>query len=165
MNVSVFRGSLLLVLNFYGLNALGATESLCNSGRDTIFTCRLGDGETGIVSLCKGRTPRTVDYLQITDKGVESTIVFDRDKPIFRWVDSATYTTYFGFKELDGSYVFGNPQETCGAKAFLEVSEDGGLSKTVRCRENSFGDKNFDSPAINEISDEVVRRSEFEFPP
>jgi len=165
VSVSVFKGSLFLTLSFLGLSASGAQENLCDSGRDVIFTCRLDDGEGRVISLCKGRIPGTVDYLRGTVKGVESKIIFERDKPIFRWVDTATYTTYFGFKQPGGSYVFGNPQETFGARAFQEVSKSGELTKTFRCHGNSFGDKDFNSPAISDVEDEVVRGSGFEFPP
>lgn len=165
MTVSEFKGFLFLALIFFDQSAIGATESLCGLGRDIIFTCRLDDGKGGIVSLCKGSDPLTVDYLQGTEKGVESKAVFGRDEPIFRWVDDATYTTYFGFKRSGRSYVFGNPQEAFGAKAFLEVSKSGGLVETVRCHDNSFGEKEFDSPAISDVADEVVRGGGFEFPP
>ncbi|MBH3346332.1 hypothetical protein I5O09_21640 [Pseudomonas parafulva] len=165
MTVSGFKSFLFLALIFFDLSAIGATESLCSLGRDVIFTCLLDDGKGGVVSLCKGSAPLTVDYLQGTDKGIESKTVFRRDEPIFRWVDAATYTTYFGFKRAGSSYVFGDPQETFGAKAFLELSKSGGQVETVRCHDKSFGDKEFDSPAISDVPDEVVRGSGFEFPP
>ncbi|MBA6096439.1 hypothetical protein H4C80_04670 [Pseudomonas juntendi] len=154
-----------LALSFSSVSALGETENLCDSGRDTIFTCRLGDGKRSVISLCKGRAPLTVDYRRGTIGGVESKIVFDRDKPIFRWVDVATYTTYFGFEQSRDSYVFGNPQEKFGARAFLEISKDGELVSMFRCHENSFGKKDYDSPAVIDVADEVVRGGGFEFPP
>jgi len=165
VNGAVFNSLLVFILSFSNGEALGDTENLCDSGRDTIFTCRLDNGGRAVISLCKGRTPLTVDYRRRTIGGVESKIVFDRDKPIFRWVDAATYTTYFGFKQSRDSYVFGNPQEKFGARAFLEVSMDTESVKTFRCHENSFGEKDYDSPAIIDVADEMVRGGGFEFPP
>ena len=45
------------------------------------------------------------------------------------------------------------------------MSKSGELTKTFRCHGNSFGDKDFNSPAISDVEDEVVRGSGFEFPP
>lgn len=51
----------------------------------------------------------------------ELDIKFSARKQMFRWVDLNTYTTFFGFNRGGYSYVFGVPQETLGATAFLEV--------------------------------------------
>lgn len=165
MNGAVFNSMFVLALSLSSMDASGDTEDLCDSGQGTIFTCRLGDGGRAVISLCKGRTPLTVEYRRGTIDGVESKIVFDRDRPIFRWVDTATYTTYFGFKQSRDSYVFGNPQEKFGVRAFLEVNKYTESVERSRCHENSFGEKDYDSPAIIDVADEVVRGGGLEFPP
>lgn len=93
------------------------------------------------------------------------TQTFRAIRPLFRWVDKATYTTYFGFRTGEYGYVVGVPQQTFGAKAFLEVLK---LNKTIMsktCTANSFGSERLKSVAIKELEDGSVRAQHFSFPP
>lgn len=100
-----------------------------------------------------------------TKSKIELDAAFSSKAPISRWVDSATYTTYFGFRRAEYAYVFGVPQETFGAKAFLEVTKENRPHMSSECTDNSFGEKEMDSKAIQEVKDSVVRDNGFVFPP
>lgn len=135
----------------------GAEGDLCVSDEIMIASCRLDEKQGRVISLCSGGELGTVNYRIGTKSNVELDVAFTRTVPISRWVDVATYTTYFGFKRSGYAYVFGVPQETMGARAFLEVNRQGALGKSYTCIDNSYGEKELKSPAIVEVEDDAVR--------
>ena len=142
-----------------------ADVDLCSFDEVMVASCHLDDGKSGIVSFCASTSEQIITFRSgsVSNKG--SSVVFSEINPISRWVDAATYTVYLGFRLGRYSYVFGVPQETLGAKAFLDVVEDGEDLITEKCTDNSFGQKRLANGAIQEVEDEFVRGNEFMFPP
>jgi hypothetical protein len=100
-----------------------------------------------------------------TVDNLEMEAAFSKDKPVARWVDEATYTTYLGFRVSRYGYSFGVPQQVYGAKAFVSITRDDMDLSTKDCGDNSFGDEHVKSVAIREVEDERVRGNRFIFPP
>jgi len=145
--------------------AYGAEESLCNPDEILVASCRLNEKKDRYLSFCASVDKKTVTYRFGTESKIELDAIFSSNTPMFRWVDNATYTTYFGFRLAEYAYIFGVPQETLGAKAFLEVTKRNRPLMSRECTNNSFGEKELNSDAIQEVKDNVVRDSKFLFPP
>lgn len=155
----------ILILVFREVGANEYKGHLCEPDESVVASCRLDDTRNRILSFCASADTKTIFYRFGTRPAIELTKNFSSKNPVFRWVDAATYTTYFGFRSSRYAYVFGVPQETLGAKAFLEVTDLNRPVMTRTCTENSFGEKTIISEAIKEVRGNVVRESVFLFPP
>ena len=147
------------------VSVLASEDTLCLTHESLIAGCRLDEQKQRSVSLCSSADKETITYRFGTLEKFEMTQIFRATSPLFRWVDKATYTTYFGFRTGAYGYVVGVPQQTFGAKAFLEVLK---LNKTIMsktCTSNSFGSEHVDNAAIRELEDSSVRAQHFSFPP
>jgi hypothetical protein len=147
---------------------VGANESkadLCYADEYMIASCRLDEAKSRILSFCAGANNKIIFYRFGTVSMTELTRLCSSENPVFRWIDAATYTTYFGFRSSGYAYVFGVPQETLGAKAFLEVTSLNRSVMSRTCTDNSFGRKTIVSEAVREVEDSVVRGADFLFPP
>lgn len=118
-----------------------------------------------VLSFCAGADKKIVNYRFGLSSKVELDAVFSSEVPLSRWVDTATYTAYLGFRQAKYSYVFGVPQETLGAKAFLDVTKDNKDLMSAECADNSFWKKDLGTEAIKEVENEFVRSNSFIFPP
>jgi hypothetical protein len=150
---------------FGGVSANESKEDLCGSDEIMVASCSLNEKKNRILSFCASADKKTIFYRFGTKSTIELMKSFSIEKPVFRWVDAATYTTYFGFRSSGYSYVFGVPQEVLGARAFLEVTS---LNKSVMsrtCTDNSFGRKSIMSEAVRDVEDSMVRGGGFLFPP
>lgn len=156
---------LLFVFSGASVTLRGAEVSFCKSGEVMVASCNLNEKRNRMISFCADVTKQVISYRFGLSSGVEIDSVFVSEKPLSRWVDAATYTVYLGFRRGGYSYVFGVPQETLGAKAFLKVARDNKNIMNSECTDNSFGEKGFGSEAIQEVSDELVREHCFTFPP
>lgn len=94
-----------------------------------------------MLSFCASSDKKKVSYRFGFNSEVELDTVFSIQVPLSRWVDVVTYTVYFGFRGGRYSYVFGVPQETLEAKAFLDVAKDDKDVMTAECTDNYFGEK------------------------
>lgn len=162
MNISnsAFFG---VVLSLVWLDSLAAEvgENLCSKKEIVVASCGVG---RKILSFCSNQDGSVVAYRYGVKTKIELGVIFSPKNPLSRWVDAATYTTYLGFRRGKYSYSFGIPQETLGAKAFLDISRSGSLVSSQLCTGNSAGKKNLIGDAIVEVDDNVVRDGGFIFP-
>lgn len=157
-----FIGRLLM---FASQDVFGTEKVLCEPNEVMIASCHLSERKNRIVSLCASADGAMVFYRIGKEQNMELVNGFSKRRVLSRWVDKATYTTYFGFRLPPYAYVLGVPQQTYGAKAFLDVyRDDKGIMLRV-CTDNSFGETTFRSEAIREVPDDVVRGNGFLFPP
>lgn len=158
--------SLAFVCISFTSGTVSASEDIsCVKNETLIAGCHLDEQKQRSVSLCSSADKETITYRFGTPEKDEMTQTFRATRPLFRWVDKATYTTYFGFRTGEYGYVVGVPQQTFGAKAFLEVLK---LNKTIMsktCTANSFGSERLKNVAIKELDDGSVRAQHFSFPP
>jgi hypothetical protein len=148
-----------------GVSANESKEDLCGFGEVVVASCNSGEIKNRLLSFCGSADNKTIFYRFGTRSTIELIKAFSSKNPVFRWVDAATYTTYFGFRSSGYAYVFGVPQETLGAKAFLEVTSLNRPVMSRTCTDNSYGRKSIVSEAIKEVEDSEVRESGFLFPP
>lgn len=168
----LFSMSLTHVITFYfwglflgGVSANAFEDDLCEFDEFVVASCRLGEIRNRLVSFCGSADAKTIFYRFGTEARIELIKGFSSGDPVFRRIDAATYTTYFGFRVSKYAYVFGVPQETLGAKAFLEVTGLNGDVMNRTCTGNSYGRKTVVSEAIEEVGDAVVRGFGYLFPP
>jgi hypothetical protein len=140
----------------------GAEATLCSSDEVVIASCHLNERSNRIVSFCASADK--INYRFGSSSKMELIAVFSSEDRLSRWVDRATYTVYLGFERAKYSYVFGVPQETLGAKAFLDVSKHHKNLMSAECTDNSFGEKDLVSQVIQEVEDNFVRDNGFIFP-
>lgn len=155
----------ILTLVFEGVVANDSKDNLCEPDEVIVASCRLDEKKNRVLSFCTSADSKTIFYRFGTRSTIELVRGFSSKNPVFRWVDAATYTTYFGFRSSGYAYVFGVPQETLGAKAFLEVTSLNRPVMSRTCTDNSYGRKSIISEAIKEVEDSDVRESGFLFPP
>ncbi|MCK1792054.1 hypothetical protein [Pseudomonas violetae] len=162
-----FELKVVVFLIFSGIHTIshGAETTLCTTDEVMIASCHLNEKKNRILSFCSSADKKVVSYRFGLISKVELDAVFSSEAPLSRWVDTATYTVYLGFRRAKYSYVFGVPQETLGAKAFLDVAKDNKDLMSAECTDNSFGEKDLGSEAIHEVEDEFVRSNGFIFPP
>lgn len=139
--------------------------SLCKASEITIASCHLDEAKDRTISFCANGSNNTVNYRFGSTSNLEMNIQFSPKKPVNRWLDVATYTTYFGFRRASYSYVFGIPQESLGARAFLDIAKNDKILVSLYCTDNSYGEKNIDSESIINVPDDSVRNNDFLFPP
>jgi len=143
-------------------------ESLCGDRDIEVASCLVSGEGRRVVSICANENNSEVVYYFGTKNKIEFRVDFSSQRKLYRWHDKETYVVFFGFNKNGYSYVFGVPQETLGARAFLlkKKSEDLlDFSAPKFCVSNSFGNKNLMSIAIGDVSDSAVRDKEFAFPP
>lgn len=165
--MKIFLWKIVFVFVFFSCRQVsyGAEENLCTLDEVLIASCHLSEKKKRIISFCASADKNLVSYRFGLGSAVELDAVFSNEVPLSRWMDIATYTVYFGFRRGGYSYVFGVPQETLGAKAFLDVERGNKNVMSVDCTDNSFGEKNLNSKAIQDVEDESVRGNGFLFPP
>ncbi|WP_223515943.1 hypothetical protein [Pseudomonas sp. GL-R-26] len=146
-------------------NVYACEVDLCKADEMVIASCRLSEAKGRVVSFCASANKKTISYRVGSNSDLEMNIQFSNKKPVSRWLDVGTYTTYFGFRRAAYSYVLGVPQESLGARAFLEVAKNDKILTSVDCVDNSYGEKNIDSEAIINVQDDLVRSNGFLFPP
>jgi hypothetical protein len=142
--------------------------NLCRSNEIEIASCQLEGAHMKTLSICADQQKESISYYFGTRQKIELNVNFSSSNKIYRWLDSETYATLIGFNQAGYSYVFGIPQETLEAKAFLLVKKSSAqldFSSPRLCTANSFGNKNFMSDAIYDVDDKVVRGKGFQFPP
>lgn len=147
------------------VSVLASEDISCFKNETLIAGCHLDEQKQRSVSLCSSANKETITYRFGTPEKDEMAQTFRATRPLFRWIDKATYTTYFGFRTGEYGYVVGVPQQTFGAIAFLEVLK---LNKTIMsktCTANSFGSERLKNVAIKELDDGSVRAQHFSFPP
>ena len=145
--------------------AVGDERNLCRAVEVNVASCETVKGK--YASICATREG-LVHYRIGRYSKVELDVKFSARKQFFRWVDLNTYITFFGFNRGGYSYVFGVPQETLGATAFLEVKKSGerfSYDETFTCFSNSFGNKNISSDVIKDVEGVHVRGNGFVFFP
>ncbi|OQR29573.1 hypothetical protein BWR59_19075 [Pseudomonas sp. Bc-h] len=165
------KDNFLFILNYVALlislcvaaQATADEANLCIREETYIGGCHLAEKKSRLLSFCT--QGRNVIYRIGSEKKLEMEYVFSKEKPLTRWVDKATYTTYFGFRSGRYGYSFGVPQQTFGARAFLEVTLGNQTVMSRRCTQNSFGKDDLESEAIREADDAKIRISGFIFPP
>ncbi|WP_139199074.1 hypothetical protein [Pseudomonas panipatensis] len=145
--------------------AYGNEINLCAVDEVVIASCQLDEVKHRVLSICYKNNGKNVFYRFGRKENVELFVSFSREKRISRWIDFGTYTTYFGFRRGRYSYVLGIPEESYGARAFVKIKKDEEKVMSRNCIANSFGEKLMRSPLIEDVEDEVVRRSDFIFPP
>lgn len=158
---SILLGSILSLV-WLDLSAAEFGGNLCSRKEAVIASCKIG---RKVLSFCANQDGSLVSYRYGVKSKIELGVIFNSENPLNRWVDAATYTTYLGFRRGKYSYSFGIPQETLGAKAFLDVSRENSIIKSLLCTGNSQGMKSFSGSAIVEIDDDSVRSNKFIFPP
>lgn len=165
--MKVLKWKAIVFFVFFGMHMIsyGAEISLCTSDEVMIASCNLNEKKNRVLSFCASPDKKIVNYRFGFSSKIELDAVFSSEAPLSRWVDVATYTVYLGFRRGKYSYVFGVPQETLGAKAFLDVARDNKDVISAECTDNSFGEKNLSSKAIQDVEDESVRNNGFLFPP
>jgi hypothetical protein len=155
--------SIVLVVVCLISSATADEANLCFKEETYIGGCHLAEKKSRLLSFCA--QGRNVIYRFGSEKKLEMEYFFSKDRPLTRWVDKATYTTYFGFRSGRYGYSFGVPQQTFGARAFLEVTQGNQTVMSRRCTQNSFGKEDLESEAIREADDAKIRISGFVFPP
>lgn len=143
-------------------------ENLCKSSEIEVASCQLEGRYKKIISICASEQKELVSYYFGTKNKIELNVEFSSGSKIYRWRDAATYVTFIGFNRNEYSYVFGIPQETFGAKAFLLVKKSKDpldFNSPRLCTSNSFGEKSLQSSAIEDVDDKTVRSEGFLFPP
>jgi hypothetical protein len=145
--------------------------TLCNEQEKILLTCGIQNSEN-IVSICAAnlKTSNNSNYIEYR-YGTKNKIqliykVVEKNKnTLYRYTDSANYTTYFGFNNKGYSYSIGVPQETYGAKVFLTIQQGDKIFSNKQCNTNSFGEKLFKSSLITDISSDTIEKSGYIFPP
>jgi hypothetical protein len=137
----------------------------CKSGEFLVARCSLSEKDKRVASICykSGKKDSLTYYFQ-RNNHIELEVIFSDGEKLKRWIDRATYTTYFGFSRGDYSYVIGVPEEKPNAVAFLDIKKRGVILNTHNCLTNSFGKKNIKHPYIEDIADNIVRANNFLFP-
>lgn len=161
--LSLFISTLLSL--FLNTAVHASEETLCKAKEIMIASCQLDETKTRILSFCSTADKNKVVYRFGKKTNLELKVAFSGANRMWRWLDAATYTTYFGFRKGIYGYSFGVPQETYGAKAFLDITKGGELIRSQNCIDNSFGEKHLLSEAIHDVTDGSVRNNNFLFPP
>lgn len=137
------------------------SKSLCTEDEKILASC---DFNRKKISFCADADGKSIHYRYGTSLSTELQVQFTSRKPLSRWVDAATYTTYLGFRQGKYIYLFGIPEERPNANAFLDIYKDNILIKSMSCIGNSLGEKALASGAIRDVDDSVVRGNYFLFP-
>jgi hypothetical protein len=153
-----------LAFTWYVFPLRAEEPNFCNESEILIAGCVLHEPRARSVSLCAASDRKTISYTFGTADKKELEHTFSRQRPLHRWMDTATYTTYLGFRISEYSYVFGIPSERYGVVAFLDVSRGSQRLMTKLCTQNSFGEGQLNSEAVREIDDASVRNNGFIFP-
>jgi hypothetical protein len=138
---------------------------LCMEREVEVAGCVFDEVKSKQFSFCASADGERVNYRFGHSPDFEMEHIFSAKKPLLRWVDKATYTTYFGFRIGEYGYSFGVPQQTFGAKAFMEVTQKNVTVMERECTQNSFGEENLSNESIMDVDDEKIRNNGFVFPP
>ena len=148
--------------------------SLCQKTEVAVVACQIDEPQGRLLAICHSNEINNtnvtndgpkVHYRLGTLSNIDSSKAFTKHNPLLRWVDTSAYTTYFGFKQNNKYYSVGVPQETDGAKVFIEIFDEKGQALSgLSCISNSFEHKMLTSPAILDLSDEDVYQQGGHFP-
>ncbi|WP_248730529.1 hypothetical protein [Pseudomonas sp. MWU13-2517] len=167
MNIRNGLNVFLLVLLHCSSVAQGEERGLCALTETKVASCETTKGK--LVSICSSKNRGEAYYRFGTPSDVQLEVKFHLGRELYRWFDLSTFIMFFGFEDSGYSYVFGVPQETLGARAYLHVRKAASVfsyEDTFMCHSNSFGDKSLASTAITDVADEVVRTKDgLVFPP
>lgn len=159
----IFAAKLVML---FPLVTQGGEKNLCTTAEINIASCETTKGK--YVSFCANQGGN-IHYRFGGLSKSELIVKFSEKRKMFRWIDIETYTTFFGFNRGGYSYVFGVPQETFGATAFLIVKKSDEVlsyNDTYICVSNSFGDKYLKNKAIQDVQDSLIRtKGGLMFPP
>ncbi|MCX0501614.1 hypothetical protein [Erwinia billingiae] len=136
----------------------------CRGGETLIASCILPGEREKKAEFCINKKTNSIYYAFKMGPDVQLKVDFTENRKLKRWVDKWTYTTYFGFNQGRYDYILGIPEEKFEAVAFLKIKKDGKTLSAKSCRNNSFGEKGILSNKIEDVSDEKVRGSGFNFP-
>ncbi len=149
---------------FIVIYALHNHASACNTSEITVASCTLPGKIQRKASFCLNKKNSGLYYAFEKGKQLELKVEFSPERKLKRWIDQWTYTTYFGFRRGEYDYIFAVPEEKPNAVAFLSVKKDGKPLSLMNCNSNSFGEKDIQSPSIEDVFDATVRDNGFKFP-
>ena len=155
----------LLLSSFLSTYAYSSEETLCKADEIMIASCQIDEKKSRNLSICSDSDKEKIIYRFGRKNNIEMSVIFSRENRLSRWLDIGTYTTYFGFRKGDYGYSFGVPQQTYGAKAFLDITWKDRLIQNHDCVGNSFGETNLLSAAVLDVPDGSIRDNNFLFPP
>ncbi len=168
MKILLFLLTMMTIGNMTKLLAANDIAHGCRAGETEIGMCNFEASKDRLFSICLAPHKEVVSVRLGTIVQSEVEAEFSPSQKIYRWIDSSTYVTFFGFNSAGFSYVFGVPQETIDARAFLFINKAGApldFGAPNLCETNSFGDKSVISDAIQDVDDKEVRNCGFVFPP
>ncbi|WP_367109212.1 hypothetical protein [uncultured Psychrobacter sp.] len=140
-------------------------SSLCQKTEVALVSCQMDEPQQRMLAICHAKDLPEVYYRLGTHDKVDQGVTFTVQNPLLRWIDSSAYTTYFGFKDSDQYYNIGVPQETHGAKVFMDIFDQQGQEvANLSCINNSFVDKTLASPAIIDLDDKEIYKHGVNFP-
>lgn len=146
-------------------SALLSPSSLCQDSEIAMVSCQMDEPQARLLSICQTNATQKVHYRLGTPDNISVDKTFTEQQPLLRWVDSSAYTTYFGFQDNGQYYSVGVPQETHGAKVFMDAyDQEGQAVAHLSCTSNSFADKAVASPAIIDLSNEDIYNHGINFP-
>lgn len=168
MKILLFLLTMMTIGNMTKLLAANDIAHGCRASETEIGLCDFEGAKNRSLSLCLNPHKEVISFRIGTVLQSEVEAEFSPSQKIYRWIDSSTYVTFFGFNSAGFSYVFGVPQETIDARAFLFIKKAGApidFGAPNLCETNSFGYKSVISDAIQDIDDKDVRNCGFVFPP
>lgn len=152
------KALLFLICIFYSLSALTDTTEGCILNDVVVVECVL-EKSRKTLSVCASKDGKSAHYKFSHQGKTELRVDFSTTSPLFRWVNSDSHVTFFGFIKNNYTYLIGVPQETLDAKSFLMVQKSHlpqNLSLIKFCTTNSFGEKHWPSTAIKDVNEKVL---------
>lgn len=143
--------------------SIEADARVCNAGETLVASCHLPGKIKRTAAFCANDNHEIRYFFKKADN-IELEVRFDAKNKLKRWLDSGTYSTYFGFNRGAYSYVLIVPEERCGVVAILDIKKNGEIISSKDCSSNSFGEKDIKSNSIEDVPDSLVRDNHFKFP-
>ena len=160
------RVLLAVVFGFLAYPAVAGEENLCSSHEVEVVACTL-ETNNQVLSICADDGLGKTFYRLGNEKHLELEVEFSGQHRIMRWVDPATYVTFFGFNKGAHTYIVGVPQEVYGARSFSFVQKVGSrvdFNAPAFCTSPSFGEKSFINEAIKDVGHSVINDEGFFLP-
>ena len=135
-----------------------STIAPCDMGEIVVVECVLEKSQKTL-SICASKDGKSAQYKFSNKTTTELRVDFSAASPVFRWMNSDTYVTFFGFINDKHTYLIGIPQETLNAKSFLMVQKSHlpqDLNAIRFCTTNSFGHKKWSSNAIKDVGEKIL---------
>lgn len=160
--LEIILASIFATVNAYS-QSLKNTEdpTLCTGNEISVVSCAIAAPKNKIVSVCaiqRDKSITGIEYRFGKKAAVEMTYpVNEKTKnKIYRGTLRATHTKIFGFKINEYFYVIGVPQESFGARAFLQIRKNGSIVKNMQCTSNSFGESEIESNFLTEVDGDAL---------